>query len=103
MTSVSVFVHLGRMASSDMLGNPTKHRVHHLNGFPVPFFVTQHRLDSLKEMDLFPDDIWVVTYPKCGTTWYGVPFVSKFRLGSMVLLGAETQFGVDVILAETEC
>ena len=30
---------------------------------------------------------------------YGVPFVSKFRLGSIVLLGAEMQFGVDVILA----
>ena len=50
-------------------GNPTKHHVHHLNGFPVPLFITQHRLDSLKEIDLFPDDIWVVTYPRCGTTW----------------------------------
>ena len=34
---------------------------------------------------------------------YGVPFVSKFRLGSMVLLGDETQFGVDVILAAPAC
>ena len=45
------------------------YHVHHINGLPLPPFVTQHQLDSMKEMELFPDDIWVVTYPKCGTTW----------------------------------
>ena len=40
-----------------------------LNGLPVPDFITQARIDALKEMELFSDDTWVVTYPKCGTTW----------------------------------
>ena len=45
------------------------HRVHCINGLPLPLLVTQHQLDFMKEMELFPDDIWVVTYPRSGTTW----------------------------------
>ena len=40
-----------------------------VNGLPVPAFVTQAQVDSLKGIELFPDDTWVVTHPKCGTTW----------------------------------
>ena len=43
--------------------------VHIVNGVKVPPFVTQERLDKLKDFPLFPDDIWIVTYPKTGTTW----------------------------------
>jgi len=26
-------------------------------------------LERIKGMEIFEDDVWVVTYPKCGTTW----------------------------------
>lgn len=43
---------------------------HHLvNGVLVPPFVLQSRVDKLKQMDLYLDDVWVVSYPKSGTTW----------------------------------
>ena len=25
--------------------------------------------ERVKKMEIFEDDIWVVTFPKCGTTW----------------------------------
>lgn len=26
-------------------------------------------LDKIKNMEVYEDDIWIVTFPKCGTTW----------------------------------
>lgn len=26
-------------------------------------------LDQMKNLQIFEDDTWVITYPKCGTTW----------------------------------
>ena len=43
--------------------------VHCINGLPLPLLATQHQMDFMKEMELFSDDIWVVTYPRSGTTW----------------------------------
>ena len=31
-------------------------------------FVNQD-LERIKNMEIFEDDIWVITFPKCGTTW----------------------------------
>ena len=47
----------------------TYKKLHTLNGLVFPEFVTQERLDRLKDLELYPDDVWEVTYPKCGTTW----------------------------------
>ena len=42
---------------------------HIVNGVLVPPIITQEQLDRLKGFPLRSDDIWVVTYPKAGTTW----------------------------------
>ena len=36
-----------------------KHTGNVVNGLPVPAFVTQAHIDSLKGIELFPDDTWV--------------------------------------------
>ncbi len=40
-----------------------------VNGLPVPKFITQSQVDLIGGMEAFTDDIWIVTYPKSGTTW----------------------------------
>jgi hypothetical protein len=40
-----------------------------INGIYFPPFVTQERLDELADFPLQPDDVFIVTFPKCGTTW----------------------------------
>ncbi len=42
---------------------------HKVKGLPVPKFVQQEDVDKLKSFKLYPDDVWIVSYPKCGTTW----------------------------------
>ena len=43
--------------------------MHVLNGLVVPKFFKQEVLDKLKDLALRDDDVWIVTYPKAGTTW----------------------------------
>ena len=43
--------------------------MHSLNGLVVPRFVTQENVEKLKDIKLRDDDVWIVTYPKAGTTW----------------------------------
>ena len=40
-----------------------------INGVPFPPFITQERMDALRDFLLRPDDLFIVTYPKSGTTW----------------------------------
>ena len=44
-------------------------RMHVLDGLVVPDYVLQENLDKLKQLKLRDDDVWVVSYPKAGTTW----------------------------------
>ena len=43
--------------------------LHKVSGLIVPHFITQDEVDRLKDFPLRPDDVWVVAYPKAGTTW----------------------------------
>ncbi len=36
---------------------------HTVNGLLVPAFVLQEDVDKLKDLELYPDDVWIVTYP----------------------------------------
>ena len=43
--------------------------VNTVNGVGVPEVVTQERVDQLKTMKLYPDDVFIVTPTSSGTTW----------------------------------
>ena len=40
-----------------------------VNGIVFPTFITQERLDELRDFPLRPDDLFIPPYPKSGTTW----------------------------------
>ena len=40
-----------------------------LDGLALPNFVLKETLDKLKDLRLRDDDVWIVSYPKAGTTW----------------------------------
>lgn len=35
----------------------------------VPKKMADQYLTKIKEMEIYEDDLWIVTFPKCGTTW----------------------------------
>ena len=40
-----------------------------VNGVCVPLSVTQEHVDKLKHMKVYSDDVWVASFPRCGSTW----------------------------------
>ncbi len=46
-----------------------EHRLYNNDGLTLPAYVSPERLKELKSFRLYPDDVFVVSYPKCGTTW----------------------------------
>ena len=40
-----------------------------INGIPMNILLTQQKVDELANFELHSDDVFVVSYPKSGTTW----------------------------------
>ena len=40
-----------------------------ISGLKVPPIFDTEWIKSMQDIELRPDDVWIVTYPKCGTTW----------------------------------
>ena len=47
----------------------TESQLVRLDQLSLPSFLDFKWIENMKHMKLRPDDIWIVTYPKCGTTW----------------------------------
>ncbi|RNA01338.1 estrogen sulfotransferase-like [Brachionus plicatilis] len=46
----------------------TKHKIFTCNNFFLPEFVAKS-LEKFKQFEVRPDDVWIVSFPKSGTTW----------------------------------
>ena len=44
-------------------------QLHVVDGLIVPLAIRQEMVDKMKTMEHYPDDVWIVSYPKSGTTW----------------------------------
>ena len=40
-----------------------------INGIPMNCCISQQKVDELVNFELYPSDLFLVTYPKSGTTW----------------------------------
>ncbi|PRD19608.1 UNVERIFIED_CONTAM: Sulfotransferase 1C4 [Trichonephila clavipes] len=52
-----------------------------VNGFQVPAFYSEENVLSAIQYQPKPDDVFIATYPKCGTTWAQHILMLLFRYG----------------------
>ena len=52
-----------------MEGYTGKYRLNLVNGLPMNINIPENRLQVLADFPLRADDVFIVTYPKSGTTW----------------------------------
>ena len=45
------------------------YKLNTINGVPFPTEITKERMDELRDFPLLSDDLFIVSYPKSGTTW----------------------------------
>lgn len=72
------FVHVGRVFDSSNLifsievfmtmAAPSS-QMHLYRGLLVPGNVTEEHMDKLNKCEVYPDDVWIDTYSRAGTTW----------------------------------
>lgn len=66
----SIENNLAQEMETDIISNVVKISTKDgLNYCIMPQKFADQDLIRIKNMDIFEDDIWVVTYSKCGTTW----------------------------------
>ena len=51
------------------MASSSTYKLNFVNGVPFPPFITQEKMDALGDFTLLADDLFIVTYPKSGTTW----------------------------------
>ena len=47
----------------------TTYKLNVINGVPFPTFITKERMDELRDFIPLSDDLFIVSFPKSGTTW----------------------------------
>ena len=58
---------LGKMSADPNENEVEEYKL--LDGLVVPPFIDTEWVKKMKDIKLRPDDVWIVAYPKCGTTW----------------------------------
>ena len=63
-----------RLQASFDDNSTVKDLVRYENGFVMPRLFAEEVQERIYNFELREDDIWIVTYPKCGTTWTQVDY-----------------------------